>query len=136
MSFRPLDTLTAFHISKAAGQSATVPTRFAVRQVLDQELRKEQMLQRSAASQSRSSALVSDRDMDKENQDPKKVGPKKLDGAKLDFFGRAIKEEKPSSAGKDIKHKKDKVNIFVTFHEGFSNAVRKPLTLKELMEGF
>lgn len=27
-------------------------------------------------------------------------------------------------------------NVWVTFHEGFSNAVRKPITLDELMRGF
>ena len=26
--------------------------------------------------------------------------------------------------------------VWVSFHEGFSNAVRKPITLEELMRGF
>jgi chromosome transmission fidelity protein 18 len=135
---RPLDTLTAFHI-KSAGPA--LPTRFAVRQVLDQELRKERILQRSIASQGRSGALsvAGDLQSNKENQDPRAVAARRADAAKLDFFGRPLKEQRPASAGKETSKPvkvKEKVNVFVTFHEGFSNAVRKPITLKELMDSF
>ena len=65
---------------------------------------------------------------------------------KRDFFGRIIKEAAPSS---DETHSKvgdkrpaskgsgaDDRKVWVSFHEGFSNAVRKPITLEELMAGF
>ncbi|RMD42304.1 hypothetical protein DV735_g2832, partial [Chaetothyriales sp. CBS 134920] len=78
----PLDTLTTFHLAKGA---PSAPVRYAVRQVLDQELRKEKAVQAALSRQARGAR-----------------------GAR----------------------------VWVSFHEGFSNAVRKPITLKELMEGF
>ena len=63
--------------------------------------------------------------------------------AQRDFFGRIIVEEptRPGSRagaaqqGEDGKEQ-EKKKVWVSFHEGFSNAVRKPITLEELMRGF
>ncbi|KAK4946301.1 Chromosome transmission fidelity protein 18 [Elasticomyces elasticus] len=143
----PLDTLLSFHMDKE-GQSVA-PVRYAVRQVLDQELRKEKLLQNSAAKHARSGPLtgmsVADGEDDKENEAP--VGKAKETlatdlNAKRDFFGRIINESRPLSAGKAVSadmakvQAKDEGRIWVSFHEGFSNAVRKPITLKELLDGF
>jgi chromosome transmission fidelity protein 18 len=62
-------------------------------------------------------------------------------GVKRDFFGRIINESLPMSkdgidqsshnhkpSGEEQEHK-----VWVTFHEGFSNAVRKPISLGELL---
>jgi chromosome transmission fidelity protein 18 len=83
--------------------------------------------------------MVGDLQSNKENQDPRAAATRRADAAKLDFFGRPLKEQRPASAGKEASKAvkvKEKVNVFVTFHEGFSNAVRKPITLKELMDSF
>ena len=61
--------------------------------------------------------------------------PKKL--IARDFFGRPImvptEGEAIKSKGSKAKEKQGP-SIWVTYHEGYSNAVRKPLTLAELMK--
>lgn len=141
---RPLDTLTAFHLDNSSSTTAPVPTRYAVRQVLEQELLKEKMLQNSTLRQNRSTALGNQAGAgadDKENQDPQSVPTEKVTEVKRDFFGREIKAERPSSASREVKKPgnnkvKEEDRVWVSFHEGFSNAVRKPITLRELMDGF
>jgi chromosome transmission fidelity protein 18 len=64
--------------------------------------------------------------------------PDKAKGAKRDFFGRVV--EVPSDGEREDGPKRRKVvpeenKVWVSFHEGFSNAVRKPVTLAELMRG-
>jgi chromosome transmission fidelity protein 18 len=60
---------------------------------------------------------------------------------KKDFFGRVL-SDKPEPLGETdgnaqkLPKADDKENkVWVTFHEGFSNAVRKPITLEELLGG-
>ena len=144
--FRPLDSLTSFHLGKVSGQ-APAPVRYAVRQVLDQELRKERILMSSAASRARSTLLDSHIDTteaDKENADAviarKEAARLEKANTKRDFFGRIINDaralgagtNRPGTAGKS----KDEKRVWVSFHEGYSNAVRKPITLKELLDSF
>ena len=142
--YRPLDTLTAFQMDKTTSVAAA-PVRYAVRQVLDQELRKEKLLQSSFARQARSSALMGtqdDEDEDKENLNPseKIAEAAKMPTVKRDFFGRVVNEARPPSAGKGARQTKEvdrkEARVWVSFHEGFSNAVRKPITLKELLDSF
>ena len=64
---------------------------------------------------------------------------------KRDFFGRTIvnDETRPVEAAgqgdeQALKRRKqaveqDENTVWITFHEGFSNAVRKPITLGELL---
>lgn len=65
-----------------------------------------------------------------------------MNAVKRDFFGRIINEVRPVSAGgksnaEDKAVSKDEEpRVWISFHEGYSNAVRKPLTLKELLENF
>lgn len=143
---RPLDTLTAFQTDKSSSSSAA-PVRYAVRQVLDQEFRKKKTLQESRARQARSSVLaesVNNVDEDKENEgDHAKMHIRqdvKAAPVKRDFFGRIINEVRPASGGRDAEKAREAVNeegrVWVSFHEGFSNAVRKPITLKELLDSF
>ena len=67
-------------------------------------------------------------------------------GAKKDFFGRVVREIMPlqeidgnvdgDGKGKSKKEKgRDDNKVWVSFHEGFSNAVRKPITIEELLRG-
>lgn len=141
---------------KTASTSANQPTRYAVRQVLDQELRKEKMLQASAARQARGSGapleLLPLVEADSGLPEPK------VAKIKRDFFGRPVAIETlvtadaiastkidastiAKSTATKGKAKDDGADggsgrIWVSFHEGFSNAVRKPITLTDLMDSF
>ncbi|KAJ5105053.1 hypothetical protein NUU61_002400 [Penicillium alfredii] len=137
----PIDSLVYFSKikSSAMGSGSTVPVRYAVRQVLDQEYRKE--------TQRKQSGVV-----DKSKASVKAVTGKSPDGdaaqkamrempAKRDFFGRVIHEPPPvpkdgesASNGASETFKAGR-KVWVTFHEGFSNAVRKPISMGELLTG-
>ena len=127
-------------------------SRYAVRQVLDQELHKFRVLQAASARQARFAAggpTSQDPGADKENI-PAKGGRRSeamVDQAsgrvKRDFFGRVIANEEDrgdgsggKGAGTATTKPGNKGRTWVTYHEGFSNAVRKPISLKELMNGF
>jgi len=84
-------------------------------------------------------------DDDKENDGAGgkvKENDSKAPAVKRDFFGRIVNDVRPTSAGKGSAHraneslKKYQDRVWVSFHEGFSNAVRRPITLQELMDGF
>lgn len=80
-----------------------------------------------------------------------KAGEVKVRVAKRDFFGRIINEALPQGvSGSDgtnevsrqtVKRRRtgseaeNPHKVWVSFHEGFSNAVRKPITLEELLRG-
>lgn len=134
--------------------STTAPARYAIRQALDQEYQKHLLRQRADARQGRYKAgggLGSEADLEenKKNASIKEHGVKlKPVAVKRDFFGRIIdvallaprgqssqdESEESQASGSDENRKERKV--WVSYHEGFSNAVRKPITLDELMRGF
>ena len=69
----------------------------------------------------------------------KKIMPNKV-VTKRDFFGRVIVNEESVTlqqrdSSRTAANGNDEGRVWVTYHEGFSNAVRKPITLRELMEG-
>lgn len=133
--------------------------------MLDLELRKEMLLRASNARHKRSTALDSstaaENDMG-ENAEPKEKRPLIPPAAaghpaesagsmanvllKRDFFGRVINNPRPPSAGKGASNengsrltgvaKEEEPRVWVSFHEGYSNAVRKPITLTELLSSF
>lgn len=165
---RPIDVFSTYHVfpdsakAKTSNAATQQPTRYAVRQVLDQELRKEKMLQASVTRQARGSGalldshlltLVDDKSTNEGGSEQKTVKVKR------DFFGRPIAVDiiptlddvastkiDASSIAKSTatkgKAKDSGVDesgagrIWVSFHEGFSNAVRKPITLNDLMDSF
>ena len=68
-------------------------------------------------------------------------GVQKATTAKRDFFGRPMSREE--SALSDLNRSKsssgavkEEKKVWVTYHEGYSNAVRKPITLEELLKEF
>ena len=74
---------------------------------------------------------------EKEEDVVKKLDEVNKKVVKRDFFGRVIRE-KPLLEGevrKQTKPEGDEDRIWVSFHEGFSNAVRKPITMEELFRG-
>ena len=68
----------------------------------------------------------------------------KATSVKRDFFGRIIDDVRPDSSDVRVAEKEmrkqsgqqEEGMVWVSFHEGSSTAVRKPITLEELMRGF
>lgn len=172
----PIDALSTYHFSssntKTSSVTVTQPTRYAIRQVLDQALRKTKALQASQIRQARGSGAltgsilpVGNQTEDKENHDstfdPKaQEQQQKPVKVKRDFFGRPIinaplptpppelgvnidasmiaksTAAKGKARGADAGAGDEEGRIWMSFHEGFSNAVRKPITLRDLMDSF
>ncbi|KAM0795747.1 P-loop containing nucleoside triphosphate hydrolase protein [Usnea florida] len=147
----PLDNLAAFETSYK-NTSATAPSGYAIRQALDQEYQKYLLRQHADPRQPRDRAGGDfDSEADHVVEDKHKARIREGGGEikpviiKRDFFGRTVdtatNSEKSQLSGAESKGtqgylsaKKDKGRkAWVSFHEGFSNAVRKPITLDELM---
>jgi chromosome transmission fidelity protein 18 len=124
--------------------------RYAVRQVLDQEYQKNIIVRENVARQARYKAgnLQDDAEFSFAEQKANRGhhAEERILGAKRDFFGRVVKEILPlqeidGNADPDVKGKrisKDGMGdnkVWVSFHEGYSNAVRKPITIDELLRG-
>lgn len=150
MLFRPLDQLATFETASQVGQTAA-PTRYAIRQAMHQEYQKYLLRKNADVRQARFHA-GGNADVDGLLHPDTTYGVEtplaeaKAKGAavKRDFFGRVISEPLPVSGnGQDSgneggqrpvsKGGVEERKVWVSFHEGFSNAVRKPITLEELM---
>ncbi|KAJ4377164.1 Chromosome transmission fidelity protein 18 [Didymella sp. IMI 355093] len=132
----PLDTLASFET--LAGKKDD-KVRYAVRSVLEMEWKKESARidmenRKRRGGQEHEEAVVQE---ETEEDVAKKLDEANKKAVKRDFFGRVIKE-KPLIEGevrKKTKQEGDEDRIWVSFHEGFSNAVRKPITIDELFRG-
>lgn len=118
-----------------------------MRQVLDQELRRARIVRDNLARQARFEAghpsstagpapgltSLTQFDIDQENM-PK--GEETI--VKRDFFGRIIEAKPLAEIDRNIAernaHRQEKQKVWVTFHEGLNNAVRKPITLSEFLK--
>ncbi|KAF3311517.1 hypothetical protein TWF173_008337 [Orbilia oligospora] len=152
----PFDALSNY--KTFTQDTPTMTTRFAVRQVLDQELRKFTVLQQERIRQERFaaanpgvdiglSASTRQKEKEKEKELKKNAGGGGGSGVKRDFFGRIIAQDdggdgEDGAGGDSGRSKKRKVvgvgegaKIWCSFREGFSNAVKKPITWDELMAG-
>lgn len=128
--------------------------RYGIRQVLDQEYQKNLVVLANASRQARyqngNPEAASTAELLQNKENPLGNLDEKITEIKKDFFGRVIKESKPlqeidgnansvestENAKNANKTKaKEDLKIWVTFHEGFSNAVRKPITVQELLKG-
>ncbi|RJE27187.1 Chromosome transmission fidelity protein [Aspergillus sclerotialis] len=138
----PLDSLITF--SKTRGTSlstlsGSAPVRYAVRQVLDQEYRKETVRKHSEAISSSKLEKTAGKSADEQKQ--KNNSDKVASGiVKRDFFGRVIREPTPPPTDSEESRKLREANkagrkVWVTYHDGFSNAVRKPISMAELLAG-
>ncbi|KAI5240193.1 hypothetical protein E4T43_06309 [Aureobasidium subglaciale] len=126
-------------------------SRFSVRQVLEQEFCVQSKKSADLARVTRgggAGGVISLADTVAGVSVPAEMaGKSKL---KRDFFGRVLVEEKEGEEGdedadgdaeeatKKKKQRKDaagdgKERVWITFHEGYSNAVRKPVSLRELL---
>ncbi|OTA69334.1 ATPase [Hypoxylon sp. EC38] len=149
-----LDVLATFETSAAIIHGTQAPTRYAVRQVLDQELQKAKLERERSARQARfragnPHAATPDPSIFDENKENKASKAPELPvlGVKKDFFGRVIENTdkralretdgngRPKSKAGDEQLGKADTKVWVTFHEGLNNAVRKPISLNELLRG-
>ncbi|KAI1202136.1 hypothetical protein F5X97DRAFT_288089 [Nemania serpens] len=145
-----LDLLATFETSASVLHGTQAPTRYAVRQVLDQELQKANLLRENTARQARFRAgnPQASEDYIFDNKENSKVVNNAVPAiaVKRDFFGRVIQAaprplsesdgnsaDKRTAGGKSLGRAEAK--IWVTYHEGMNNAVRKPITLDELLRG-
>ena len=150
----PLDTFAAFGTGgKGFGEaSGAGKQRFGVRQVLEQEWRREEAKRAEAVRKARfqgvgnevADALALEAAAGKAKVAGRAAeGLRGLSGAgKRDFFGRAVAApvegevlSKRQRQAEERDAQKGEGRVWVTFHEGFSNAVKKPMTLAELMRG-
>jgi chromosome transmission fidelity protein 18 len=140
-----LDELGAFATGGAGfGVAGGKSTRFAVRQVLEQEFRKEEQRRAELARLERlpagAAAAAPQLKRSGTSMGDEEAASKRTKVVK-DFFGRVVVVEKPvgeTEAEEEKRRRKEagevEGRVWITYHEGFSNAVRKPLTLAELMK--
>ncbi|KAH8900079.1 hypothetical protein GQ53DRAFT_709411 [Thozetella sp. PMI_491] len=144
-----LDVLGTFETAGALVLASQAPTRYAVRQVLDQELQKTIAMRENAARQSRFRSgnpngahedyIFEDKEVEKKTEVQLSSGPAVI----RDFFGRVITptprplgEVDSNRGGKKPRDgKADLVLSWVTYNEGLNNAVTKPVSLRELLSG-
>ncbi|KAF4125260.1 chromosome transmission fidelity protein 18, partial [Geosmithia morbida] len=148
-----LDALGTFETA-ATLVSSHAPIRYAVRQVLDQELQRALARREAHARQARFRAGRDDNGDDDEQQTQapsalalyaatraaQKRATTTHTAAKIvkkDFFGRVI--EARDLAELDTKAQErakiEERKVWVTYHEGMNNAVRKPLPLQDFLRG-
>lgn len=132
------------------GAGTNKMTRYAVRQVLEQEWRKEEkrlaeeqrharMGGAAATAAGKRSSADSAAGGGKEAPDDDELGPARKRVAR-DFFGRPIVAA-PASGGAEGQEKRPqtkkpagRTGVRIAYHEGYSNAVRKPITLAEFLK--
>ncbi|EFQ30692.1 ATPase [Colletotrichum graminicola] len=141
-----LDALAVYETAGNLVLSSQAPTRYAVRQVLDQELQRTIALREAAARQARFKAggpvEFEEIPVHNNNEDIVKEQARVLEASvKRDFFGRIIPARPLGAVNgnakrrKEQSHEKSDNKVWVTYHEGMNNAVRKPITLEEFLKG-
>ncbi|KAG8528546.1 uncharacterized protein KY384_007464 [Bacidia gigantensis] len=146
---RQLDHVASFETASQKVQNAG-PTRYAIRQAMDQEYQR-YIAQKSAEARQARYQAGGDTEVDALPFDAVDFQAKTLvehshpnpAAVKRDFFGRPIEDHSKSAQNvttgnkcrpRPISSGKGKAGqVWVSFHEGFSNAVRKPITLAELL---
>jgi len=156
----PLDDLTTYETSDDFRKGKIgAGSRYAVRQVLDQEWRKEVIVRENRARQMRFHAGDTEENSrprsssSTSNPQPEVKKPAATGGRlkahiiqeeriviqKKDFFGRAIVEKEGkkghSRVGNVGGRGRDENRVWVSYHEGFSNAVRRPVRVEDILRG-
>ncbi|KAL7788963.1 hypothetical protein V8C37DRAFT_387388 [Trichoderma ceciliae] len=138
-----IDSLSTYETASSLLTSRT-PTRFAVRQVLDQELHRTLVIRETVARQARfragrPSTEGEQPSLPRPSQSQKDVMAVVEDGlvVKKDFFGRIIQAQPLAelTGGAAEKKAANPEKVWVTFNEGLNNAVRKPMLLREFLSG-
>ncbi|KAK4972815.1 Chromosome transmission fidelity protein 18 [Elasticomyces elasticus] len=148
-----IDVLGVFETGgKEFGGDVGGKQRFAVRQVLEGEWKREEAKRIEASRMARFNDGVP---LGRPDEDTVVAGAPPLlqrevsaleTGAraiKRDFFGRVIaapvlgEEESAAARRSRVKQeRKEEGRVWISFNEGYSNAVRKPMGMAELMNGF
>jgi chromosome transmission fidelity protein 18 len=134
----PLDVMGSFETISGKKEEKV---RYAVRSVLEQEWRVESA-RIDMENRKRRGGQTGEDDVVEEQKEEKTTEEKAAEAnrraVKRDFFGRVV-VEKPLLEGevrKKVENKGgDEGRIWVSFNEGYSNAVRKPVTVDELLRG-
>ncbi|KAL1900335.1 Chromosome transmission fidelity protein 18 [Ceratocystis pirilliformis] len=133
-----LDELAVYKTLTDKSATFLAPTRYAVRQVLDQELAKVIRARETAARQARFQNGGSEEYAFEEMQVPTSVcrAGTRPDNTKVkrDFFGRVI-AERPKAEGQAGEKKENTVDVWVRYNEGLNNAVRKPVSVADFLKG-
>lgn len=143
-----VDELAVFETMARDGGESTGKVRFAVRQVLQQAWTREVAKLEAEArtrrfEEGRRTSDVANGECDvvvgsvgvkrKRSAVEEVAGPEVK--MKRDFFGRKVEVVEGSGLDKEKSGKEAREDrVWFTYHEGFSNAVRKGITLKELMD--
>ncbi|KAF2102130.1 hypothetical protein NA57DRAFT_33969 [Rhizodiscina lignyota] len=144
----PLDTLGVFETHERRDKAGE-GVRYAVRQVLDAEWRREMKKRENDARGKRGGLLEADNVQEEEkggNEANRADVEPKAKAAKRDFFGRIIKSTAPAGGAENSQQERpdskdgksgngNATDVWCSFNEGYSNAVRKPITLEELLRG-
>lgn len=147
--YRDLDALASYETASSILLASQAPTRYAVRQVLDQELRRAIAERDAVSRQARMRGLVAPEQAeraqpaalvhcDKENGAGGISGTKITAAVKRDFFGRIVVVKPLSEVDANAaerKARREEKKVWVTYHEGLNNAVRKPISLQEFLGG-
>jgi chromosome transmission fidelity protein 18 len=141
----PLDVLGQF---ETMGGKKDEKVRFAVRQVLEMEWKRENLKLEGEARRKRGGADEFEELPDKVSKETPAEEAKRKERmkeklVKRDFFGRVMVAKPVLANGVVEVMKKTRAEkaadeegrVWISFHEGFSNAVRKPVTIEELMRG-
>ncbi|KAI5298472.1 hypothetical protein KEM55_003345 [Ascosphaera atra] len=142
----PLDTLNDFHMPKGVQtdtDAAPATVRYAVRQALAQERHKETLKRTTEAGQAK---LAGPKAGPEKDARPRGSLADRLNGPKRDFFGRVVAEPDPKATQEDEQERRKAserkaagrvglAHAWIAYHEGFSNAVRKRITMQELFMG-
>jgi len=133
-----LDSLAAFDTLSIKKDDKV---RYAVRSVLEMEWKKESARIDFDARKRRGGHIEGEVvEEAKEEVSVETLAAVNQNAVRRDFFGRVLKQ-KFDAAGqvmqtaKQIRKDNEDARIWVSFHEGFSNAVRKPVTIDEFMRG-
>ncbi|KAL1621257.1 Chromosome transmission fidelity protein 18 [Diplodia seriata] len=136
----PLDALGRYETMSSEGNKDE-KVRYAVRQIMDVEFRKESLRLEAEARKRRGGAVELEAGALEEEVDLRGVAAalEKI-VVKKDFFGRTVAEAVPLTPVEMEKARKEREkaedeDVWVSYHEGFSKAVRKPITLSELLGG-
>lgn len=149
----PVDLLCTFEtggkaLTTAIGDNTNKSTRYAVRQVLEQEWRKEEsrLAEETRAARMGGKAPIATKrpNTSAEHEDDENDAFLQSKKVARDFFGRPIVQAAPPAAGSEAEEKKRKMQqrqkndqgptVRIAYNEGYSNAVRKPLTMAEFLK--
>jgi chromosome transmission fidelity protein 18 len=133
----PLDAVGMYPTYAAPSRE---PVRYAVRQVLSQEWNKSRMLAEKAAREARMGVVNGSAPTIEEEKEVREELRREKKKVRKDFFGRIVEDDPITGDGgprkkRRVQDEKKEAAVWVSYNEGFSNAVRKGIGLDELMEG-